>query len=153
MREQDLGWQEVNLGWGEAALLLYSAIELVRLHVPSVDFGPLSIVPMGNRSRVLVQRRRVFSALGGESGSDRDDDKDGRSLRDGALSLMTMCIVLAREIERVRPVQPLEASVKVTDDKIGNIPMRDLANGHARVWNSAIRTFIINLDWIVRSLP
>ena len=154
-REEGLAWPEVNRGWGEAALVLYSAVELLRLHLPSVDFGRWTIVPMGARSRILLrgagedrEAYPLFSAEAAEGGA-----VPGRRLGDGVLLLLAIYVAVAREVERVRPVQPLEDALKVEDGRVGAVAMRDLAAGGAAPWDAAIRTFATNLDWLIHALP
>eukprot|EP00397_Hematodinium_sp_SG-2012_P032933 GEMP01035117.1.p1 GENE.GEMP01035117.1~~GEMP01035117.1.p1 ORF type:complete len:335 (+),score=92.25 GEMP01035117.1:276-1280(+) len=143
--DQTVGWDEINVAWGQACLLL--DVILKRLRIPMETF-PFRLAPRGSYSSIVrIQDNQVYELYGSDGGLSRFFPFGRRF--DSAMSFFLQCMEeVVRWLHRRDPNVRLPFKIESANATVGEFSVRLQFNEYER-WTKALKFMLIDLKWMI----
>eukprot|EP00968_Pinguiococcus_pyrenoidosus_P019083 scaffold2011_cov233-Pinguiococcus_pyrenoidosus.AAC.3 len=154
--EDGLQWPEINAAWGEAALLLYNAIQVVRLRPrKEVKYDHLGVVPMGRCSRIVSKLETCDAAQEVWPLYHQRGQGDERKAFEDAVLLFAR--ILSEVVENSAaqfPIAPFGDDLRIAVEEVEAATSEQYAMGDVGVARQDLLHQIAKaLKWLIESLP
>jgi len=143
--DQNVGWDEVNVAWGQACLLLDVIIK--RLKIPCETF-PYRLVPKGSFSTIVRAKDNMVCELYGSDGGLSRFFPSGRRFDTGISFFLDCMEEVVLWLHRRDPNVRLPFKIESSNALIGGFSVRLQFTEYER-WTKALKYMLINLKWMI----